>query len=356
MKVADFRAFTRLTALSDLDPGTAQLGFRGKPRLLAWYQGQHLGAVTAAESGVTIKGLSGESASCAVDAVRLAAALRLFPDDDAALTVQLAPPDMTLSVPGMRLALRTTADSTPPEMGSKSADQAFTIAEADRVLLSTALGILSDVSGARPLKPVLAGTQASVNDGTLRLVATDSISAAVLEVPVDGADGDYGIIPIADLRAALATFGDEKLKVGLQGGRVDLTCGRTRIRLALFNDTFPDILATVPKKYAQVVELSAQSVATAAKAATVLGTTSRVTLKARQNKIVLLVNSQELGSFQTVGGAGALDCEFTLGSSYLEKARAFGDTLKLHLNDAKSTIMIEGEHPGWRYWLAPIAR
>jgi hypothetical protein len=356
MKVADFGAFVRLTALADLDPGAAQLGFRGKPRLLAWYQGQHLGAVTAAESAVTIKGLSGENASCAVDTVRLAAALRLFPDADAPLTVTFTPPDLTLSVPGMRLALRTIADSTPPQMGSKGADQMFTVAETDRALLSTALGILSDVSGTRPLKPVLAGTLASVKDGTLRLAATDAISAAIVEIPVEGADGDYGIIPIADLRAALATFGDEKLKVGLQGGRVDLTCGRTRIRLALFNDTFPDILAATPAKYAQIVELSAQAVATAAKAATVLGTTSQVILKARQGKIVLLVNTQEVGSFQTVGGAGALDCELTLGSSYLEKARAFGDTLKLHLNDAKSTIMIEGEHPGWRYWLAPISR
>ncbi|KKL18700.1 hypothetical protein LCGC14_2472880, partial [marine sediment metagenome] len=56
MKVSDFKAFVRLTALSALDPGTAQLGFRGKPRLLAWYQGQHLGAMTAAESAVAIKG------------------------------------------------------------------------------------------------------------------------------------------------------------------------------------------------------------------------------------------------------------------------------------------------------------
>jgi DNA polymerase III sliding clamp (beta) subunit (PCNA family) len=175
-------------------------------------------------------------------------------------------------------------------------------------------------------------------------------------VPVEGADGDYGIIPIADLRAALATFGDEKLKVGMQGGRVDLTCGRTRIRLALFNDTFPDILATVPKKYAQAVELSGQAIATAAKAATVLDAALRVTLKARQNKVVLLVNAQELGSFQTIGGDGTLDCELTLGSGYLEKARAFGDTVKLHMNDAKSIVMIEGAHPGWRYWVAPITR
>ncbi len=356
MKVADFRNFVRLTALSELDPGAAELGFRNKPRLLVWYQGQHLGAVAAAEPGITIKGLSGENASCAVLAGRLSAALRLFPDEEAEMQVQYAPPDLTLSVKGMRLALRTTAGSTPPEMGGKGADQAFTVAEADRALLSTALGILSDVSGARPVKSVLGGTQASVKDGTLRLLATDSISAAVLELPVEGADGDYGIIPIADLSAALATFGDEKLKVGLQGGRVDLTCGRTRVRLALFNDTFPDILATVPKTYAQCIELSAQAIATAARAATVLDAGSRVTLKTRQNKVVLLVNTQEVGSFQTVGGTGALDCELTLDGGYLEKARAFGYTIKLHLNDAKSPIMVEGEHPGWRYWLAPIAR
>jgi len=359
MKVSDFKAFVRLTALSALDPGAAQLGFRGKPRLLAWYQGQHLGAMTAAESTVTIKGLSGESASCAVDAERLAAALRLFPDDDAPLTVTFAPPDLTLSVSGMRLTLRTTADSTPPQMGSKGADQAFTVAEADRALLSTALGLLSDVSGTRPLKPVLSGTQASVKDGKLRLIATDSISAVLLEIPVEGADGDYGIIPIADLCAALATFGDEKLKVSLQGGCADLTCGKTKIRLALHaGGSFPDLLATVPKKYAQTVELSTQALVSAAKAAAVLGASSRVVLKARQGKIVLLVNTQELGSFQTVGGAGALDCELTIDGGYLEKARAFDETIKLHINDAKSAVMIEstseGARSGWRYWVAPM--
>jgi DNA polymerase III sliding clamp (beta) subunit (PCNA family) len=246
-------------------------------------------------------------------------------------------------------------------MGSKGAAQAFTIAETDRALLSTALGILSDVAGTRPIKPMLSGTQASVKSGKLRLIATDAISAVLLEIPVEGADGDYGIIPIADFRAALATFGDGSLKVSSQDGRADLTCGKTKIRLALHaGDGFPDILSHTPDNYAQTIELSTQALVSAAKAAAVLSASSRVVLKARQGKIVLLVNTQELGSFQTVGGDGSLDCELMLDGGYLEKARAFDETIKLHINDAKSTIMIEsaseGERSGWRYWVAPMVR
>jgi DNA polymerase III sliding clamp (beta) subunit (PCNA family) len=177
----------------------------------------------------------------------------------------------------------------------------------------------------------------------------------MLEVPVVGTDGDYGVIPITDMQAALATFGDGDLKVSSQGGRIDLTCGKTRVRLALLADEgFPDIAGTVPKSYAQIIELSTQALATAARAASVLDAPARVVLKARQNRIVLLVNSQELGSFQTMGGEGELSYEITLDSAYLANVRSFGDTIKMHLNDAESAVMIEGTIPGWRYWLAPL--
>lgn len=354
MKVADFKEFVRLVALAELDIGTAQLGFRGGPRPLVWYQGQHIGAVTLANESIAIEGLASKDESFAVEATRLSEILRILPDE-ADLRAKLAAPDFLLLTKGTRLALRVTRGSRPPQMDRGGADLALALSDSSLDLLSRALGLLDEITGKKVLKPVLAGTRISVTANAMRLEATDGIRAAILEIPVEGTDGIYGVVPVADLRVALPIFTGTSLHVERYGNRIDLTGGRTRVRLSLYADEgFPDLQLAFPKQYAQTIELSTRAITMAAKAAAVLDATARVVLTARRNRIVLSVKSQELGAFQTVGGEGVLDFEVTFDAGHLGAIEPLGSTIKLHLNDAASPVMIEGEQPNWRCWLAPI--
>lgn len=353
MIVADFRAFIQLIGLAELDIGSAQLGIRGKPRLLVWYQGQHIGAVTAADAGVEIVGVSGQDTSFAIAVTHLAEALRLLPDEEP-LEAKFLAPHLTLSVKGTRFALRILEHSSaPPQISSKGADRTLTISAEHRISLQRALTVLDEVTGKKVLKPVLAGTLVSAAGGVMRLEATDGVRGAIIELPTTGEDGVYGVIPVADMRIALSVFPEGDLQIARHGGRVDLTCGKTRVRLALYPEAeFPD-LSVLPQRFAHTIELSPQSIATAAKAAAILDTTQSVTLKARRNRIIFAVESQELGSFQAVGGEGSLDFEVTFEGGHLGAVEGLGSTVTLHLNDTVSPVMIEGE-PGWRYWTSPL--
>lgn len=353
MIAADFKAFVRLTHLSDLDVGSAQLGFRGTPRLLVWYQGQHVGVVTVADTGVEIDGLSGTDTAFALQASQLSEVLRLLPDEEV-LTAKLAADHLTLSVKGTRFALRVLQQgSTPPQVGGGKGSPALVVSEETSARLPTVLKVLDEVTGKKVLKPVLAGTLVSVADGVMTLQATDGVRGAILELPVKGEDGVYGVIPVADMRAALSALGSGPVRIARQGGRVDLTCGKTRVRLSLYPEAeFPD-LSVLPRRFAQTITLSAQAIVTAARAAAILDTTQAVVLKSQRNRIVLSVESQELGSFQAVGGEGSLDFEVTFEGGHLGAIEGLGSTITLHLNDAASPVMIEGE-PGWRYWTSPL--
>lgn len=352
MKVADFVDFVRLGALAELDLGSAQLGFQSDPRLYVWYQGTHIGAMTVGGPEVAIPGLSEGGGSFAVDATHLSKILRLLPNEET-LQVKVVPPNMTFAVKGARLSLRAREGSMPPEIKGRG-ERRFTVSGEGIQLLSRALSLLDSITGKQSLKPVLAGTQVSVEGGSLILKATDGLRGAIIGIPVEGDDGEYGVIPVADWRAATTLCGSDKLEVRKHHEeRVDLTSGRTRIRLALYPaEDFPD-LSVLPTKFSSTVEFSSQAITTAAKAAAVLDDTRTVTLKTQRDRLVFMVDSQEVGSFQTVGGKGTLDFEASFDGSNLEGLEALGSTLKLHLNNGRSAVMAEGEH-GWRYWIAPL--
>lgn len=352
MKVADFKDFVRLGALAELDLGSAQLGFQSEPRLHVWYQAPHKGGITVAGPEVAIEGLPGGGDSLAVDAAHLSKILRLLPDEET-LQVKVVPPNMTFVVKGARFSLRANMGSMPPEIKGRG-ERRFTVSGEGLELLNRALSLLDGITGKQSMRPVLGGTQVSVERGNLILKATDNIRGAVLSIPVDGDDGEYGVIPVADWRVATTLCGSDKLEVRKHHEeRVDLTSGRTRIRLVLYPaGDFPD-LSVLPTKFSSTVELSSQAIAIAAKAAAVLDDARVVTVKTQRDRLLFMVESHEVGSFQTLGGKGELGFEVVFDGGHLEGIEALGSTVKLHVNNARSAVMAEGEH-GWRYWIAPI--
>lgn len=352
MIVAEFKKFVQLGTLSGLGLGSARLGFESEPRLYVWYQGTHVGAITVAGPEVVMEGLKENGGSLAIDATHLSEILRLLPDEET-LQVKATPPHLVFLIKGARFALRTREGSLPPEIKGRSG-RACTISGQSLELLTRALSLLDSVTGKQVLRPVLAGTQVSVKGGTMILRATDGLRGAILGIPVEGDEGDYGVIPVADWQLAVSVFDSDKLEVRKRPEeRVDLTSGRTRIRLSLYpGQDFPD-LSGLPRRFSTAVELSSQAVAIASKAAAVLDDARTVTLKTQRGRMVFVVESQEVGSFQTLGGTGTLDFQALFDGGHLEGLEVLGPTLKLHLNDARSPVMVEGEH-GWRYWVAPL--
>ncbi|MBT3154053.1 MerR family transcriptional regulator [Streptomyces sp. CHD11] len=109
--------------------------------------------------------------------------------------------------------------------------------------LAAALDAVRFAAGTDPELPMLGGIHLDLDDGRLRVVATDRYRMAVAHVPADGHDGPRvrGTVPLplADAMRALLD-GDHGARLALDGDRVTLEAGDRQTAGQCLGHDFPD--------------------------------------------------------------------------------------------------------------------
>ncbi|MGW6917392.1 DNA polymerase III subunit beta family protein [Kitasatospora sp. NPDC054939] len=127
--------------------------------------------------------------------------------------------------------------------------------------LAEALDAVRFAVGDDPGAPALAGVLFDLEDGLLRLVATDRYRMALAEVPVRGAAaGTGGAIvpaPLVDGIRALLGAGAEEAAVVVDGGLVRVETGGHRIEGAALDHDYPDYRPLVRLEPVHRVDLPA---------------------------------------------------------------------------------------------------
>ncbi|MBO1333612.1 MerR family transcriptional regulator [Streptomyces sp. VRA16 Mangrove soil] len=115
--------------------------------------------------------------------------------------------------------------------------------------LSAALDAVRFAASTDPGLPMLAGVLFDVEDGTLRLVATDRYRMAVARAAVDGYDGErvQVVVPsaLADAMRPLLDA-EERVTLTVDGGRVSLDTGTGQTSGPHLDHDFPDYRRLLP--------------------------------------------------------------------------------------------------------------
>ncbi|MFG3153323.1 MerR family transcriptional regulator [Streptomyces sp. NPDC048219] len=128
--------------------------------------------------------------------------------------------------------------------------------------LAAALDAVRFAAGTDPGLPVLGGILFDLEDGTLRVVATDRYRLAVARAGASGHDGPrlqaVVPVPLADAMRALLT-GGEPVRLTVDGGRVTLDSGGRQAAGQCLADDFPDYrrLVRLPSGRRALVDVAA---------------------------------------------------------------------------------------------------
>jgi len=216
-------------------------------------------------------------------------------------------------------------------------------------------------------RPLLTGVLFTTDNGTLRLIATDSYRLAVRDVPgVAGLGSNHDLlVPARALqelqRAAASLAVDAEIGVTLTDAEICFVVGTTNISSRLIDGNYPSVLQLIPASYPNQLRIAKDTLLTSLKRAKLLAkdSTSSVRLTMKDRGIEIRTQSHDAGDVEDNVDADYNGDEITIAfnpSFLIEGIDAVpGDEVVLEISDAVRPAMVHGvEDTNFRYLLMPV--
>jgi DNA polymerase-3 subunit beta len=216
-------------------------------------------------------------------------------------------------------------------------------------------------------RPLLTGVLFTSDNGSLRLIATDSYRLAVRDVPgVDGVGGDHDLlVPARALqelqRAAASLDSAAEIGVTLTDAEICFVVGSTSIASRLIDGNYPSVLQLIPASYPNQLRVAKDTLLTSLKRAKLLAkdSTSSVRLTMKDHTVEIRTQSHDAGDVEDNVDADYSGEEITIAfnpSFLIDGIEAVpGDEVVLEMSDSVRPAMVHGvEDVRFRYLLMPV--
>lgn len=326
--------------------------------------GNHL-TVTGTDLDITVRtkvdviGL--EDGSCVVPARLIVDAVRSL--EAGAVTIASSEETVEVSLGRAKFSLRTFSvmdyPNLPPVSGALSSIAALDLIQGLNQVVRAAAN-----DDARPL---LTGVLFTTEEGTLRLIATDSYRLAVRDVPgVSGIGGNHDLLvparALQELQRAAATLAaDAEIGVTLTDAEICFIVGTTTIASRLIDGNYPSVLQLIPASYPNQMRIAKDTLLTSLKRAKLLAkdSTSSVRLTMKDKTVEIRTQSHDAGDVEDNVDADYNGEEMTIAfnpSFLIDGIEAVpGDEVVLEMSDAVRPAMVHGvDDTRFRYLLMPV--
>jgi len=216
-------------------------------------------------------------------------------------------------------------------------------------------------------RPLLTGVLFTTDNGTLRLIATDSYRLAVRDVPeVEGVGGSQDLLvparALQELQRAAASLDDEgTIGVTLTDAEICFVVGSTSIASRLIDGNYPSVLQLIPASYPNQLRVAKDTLLTSLKRAKLLAkdSTSSVRLTMKERAVEIRTQSHDAGDVEDNVDADYNGEEITIAfnpSFLIDGIEAVpGDEVVLEMSDSVRPAMVHGvEDVRFRYLLMPV--
>ena len=216
-------------------------------------------------------------------------------------------------------------------------------------------------------RPLLTGVLFTTDNGTLRLIATDSYRLAVRDVPeVEGVGGSQDLLvparALQELQRAAASLDDEgTIGVTLTDAEICFVVGSTSIASRLIDGNYPSVLQLIPASYPNQLRVAKDTLLTSLKRAKLLAkdSTSSVRLTMKERAVEIRTQSHDAGDVEDNVDADYNGEEITIAfnpSFLIDGIEAVpGDEVMLEMSDSVRPAMVHGvEDVRFRYLLMPV--
>jgi DNA polymerase-3 subunit beta len=216
-------------------------------------------------------------------------------------------------------------------------------------------------------RPLLTGVLFTTDEGSLRLIATDSYRLAVRDVPgVEGIGGTHDLlVPARALqelqRAAASLATDAQIGVTLTEAQICFVVGTTSIASRLIEGNYPSVLQLIPASYPNQLRVAKDTLLTSLKRAKLLAkdSTSSVRLTTKDKSIEIRTQSHDAGDVEDNVDADYNGEEITIAfnpSFLIDGIEAVpGDEIILEMSDSVRPAMVHGvDDTRFRYLLMPV--
>ncbi|MHB0884780.1 MAG: DNA polymerase III subunit beta [Bacillota bacterium] len=153
-------------------------------------------------------------------------------------------------------------------------------------------------------RPMLTGALLEMEEGKIRLVATDGVRMALKEGPLDGADRQQkAIIPgraLTELSRTLGELVEENVLVGLDGGQFILQSKGMHFRTRTIDGQFPNYRQVIPKDFKTFATLQTSEYLAACERSSVLAQEGghAIRLDFKGESLTITANAPEVGNVQ----------------------------------------------------------
>lgn len=216
-------------------------------------------------------------------------------------------------------------------------------------------------------RPLLTGVLFTTEEGTLRLIATDSYRLAVRDVPGVLGIGDSQdlLVPARALqelqRAAAQLAADAEIGVTLSDAEICFVVGATSIASRLIDGNYPSVLQLIPASYPNQLRIAKDTLLTSLRRAKLLAkdSTSSVRLTMKEHNLEIRTQSHDAGGVEDNVDADYTGEEMTIAfnpSFLIDGVEAIpGDEVVLEMSDSVRPAMVHGiEDVRFRYLLMPV--
>jgi DNA polymerase III subunit beta len=283
--------------------------------------------------------------------------------ESGAVTVSSSDESVEVSLGRAKFSLRTFMVSDypklPPVSGSLTAVPALDLIQGLNQVVRAAAN-----DDARPL---LTGVLFTTQEGTLRLIATDSYRLAVRDVPgVNSVGGNQDLlVPARALhelqRAAASLNSDAEIGIALSDAEISFVVGSTSIASRLIEGNYPSVLQLIPASYPSQLRVAKDTLLTSLRRAKLLAkdSTSSVRLTMKDKYVEIRTQSPDAGDIEDNVDADFAGEEMTIAfnpSFLIDGIEAVpGDEVVLEMTDSVRPAMVHGvDDERFRYLLMPV--
>jgi DNA polymerase-3 subunit beta len=257
---------------------------------------------------------------------------------------------------GPRFNLRAMSVDDYPKVAEADLTGAV---EVDGATLTHALAQAGVAASGDDARPTLTGVLFESNEGSLRLVATDSYRLAVRDVPGVEAEGSK-LVPFRALRELSRTVGAGAMKVALGERDASFVTSQGRLTVRVIDATFPNYRQLLPEGHANRLVVDKEHLLEAVgRAALVAEDHIPVRLAMHSGGVELSVIRQEVGEATELldGEYTGADMTIAFNTRYLTDGVSAVDDEKVVIESSdplKPGLIHGAESTDFRYLLMPV--
>ncbi len=232
-----------------------------------------------------------EEGSAVIPARLAAEAVRKLPPG--AITIRTDEGEVEITGSGPSFRLRQLAVEDFPRLETNAGEAGGIEVDGDEVV--RAISQVSVAASHDDARPILTGVLFEPNDGTLRLVATDSYRLAVRDLPGVEAGGS-GLVPVRGLRELGRTIGAEKVNINVGDREATFSSDRGSLNVRLIEGAFPNYRQLIPDTYSNRLTVGKAAILDAIDRASLVAEDHiPVRLEMGDGGVDISVNRQEVG-------------------------------------------------------------